>query len=71
MRKIKVVTKFDEDVYIKKIAGLNDDDLVTEFKGLKGRADNQRVLKRKLNIIIAEVNKRGAERINDEDEDVW
>lgn len=70
MRKIKAVTKFDEDVYIKKIAGLNDDDLVTEFKGLKGRVDNQRILKRKLNVIIAEVNKRGAERIHDEDEDV-
>ena len=68
MRKLKKVSEFSVEEYTKKIAGLSDDDLVTTFKALKGSNSNQRLLKKKIEVIVDEVNKRGAERIDDTDE---
>lgn len=68
MRKLKKVVEFDVEQYTKTISELSDDDLVTTFKALKGSTSNRRLLEKKIEVIINEVNKRGAERIDDTDE---
>ena len=70
MRKLREITQFDAVKYKNFVENLSDDELVVEFKGLKGSHKSQRVLRKKLDIVINDVNRRGVEKIDDRNEEV-
>lgn len=68
MRKLKEIVEFNVEHYTNKVKNLSDDDLVREFKDLKGKHKSRRVLDKKISIIIDEVNRRGAEKVDEANE---